>query len=165
MKKKIPIFLAVLLIFLQLNADLKVTRNGANIRQKPDVSSKVLLNAGKGTLLIPKKNSGDWFYVALPIKPNSPNSPSYGYIHKDDVEKISSKKAKILKQSKKKSKKSKKTKDKIFLMGMGMLRLNWASVKGNDIRFRYSDLGLPTELSTRERASFMVDGTFGHKKY
>lgn len=62
-------------------------------------------------------------------------------------------------------KKGKKQKDKFFLMGMGMLRLNWASVEGNDIRFRYSDLGLPTDFSTRERMSFMMDGTFGHGKY
>ncbi|MCP4217615.1 MAG: SH3 domain-containing protein [bacterium] len=60
---------------------------------------------------------------------------------------------------------AKKKKDKIFLMGMGMLRINWAKVSGDSIRFRYSDLGLPTDFSTRERASFMVDGTFGDGKY
>ncbi len=57
------------------------------------------------------------------------------------------------------------TKDKIFLMGIGMLRLNWTEVEGNEIRFRYSDLGLPADFSTRERASFMLDGTFGGGKY
>ena len=56
-------------------------------------------------------------------------------------------------------------KDKLYLMGIGMLRLNWASVKGNEIRFRYSDLGLPADFSTRERASFMVDGTMNHGEY
>jgi len=56
-------------------------------------------------------------------------------------------------------------KDKLYLMGIAMLRLNWASVKGNEIRFRYSDLGLPADFSTRERASFMVDGTMNHGEY
>jgi len=56
-------------------------------------------------------------------------------------------------------------KDKLFLMGIGILRINWANVHGNEIRFRYSDMGLPADLSTRERASFMLDGTFGHGKY
>jgi len=50
-------------------------------------------------------------------------------------------------------------KNRLFLMGLGMLRLNWADVRGDDIRFRYSDLGLPTDFSTRERASFTLDGT------
>ena len=50
-------------------------------------------------------------------------------------------------------------------MGLGMLRLNWTNVEGDEIRFRYSDLGLPADFSTRERASFMVDGTFGHGLY
>ncbi len=56
-------------------------------------------------------------------------------------------------------------KDKLYLMGIGMLRLNWASVQGNEIRFRYSDLGLPADFSTRERISFMVDGTMNHGEY
>jgi hypothetical protein len=56
-------------------------------------------------------------------------------------------------------------KDKLYLMGIAMLRLNWASVKGNEIRFRYSDLGLPADFSTRERASFMVDGTMRDGQY
>ncbi|MEW6366478.1 MAG: HEAT repeat domain-containing protein [Acidobacteriota bacterium] len=56
-------------------------------------------------------------------------------------------------------------KDKLFLMGIGMVRLNWTNVKGDEIRFRYSDLGLPAEFSTRERASFLLDGTFGQGKY
>lgn len=55
--------------------------------------------------------------------------------------------------------------DRIFLMGIGILRLNWADVRGDELRFRYSDLGLPAELSTRERASFTVDGTFADGKY
>ena len=57
--------------------------------------------------------------------------------------------------------KKKNKKDKIFLMGLVMLRLNWTGVKGDDLRFRYSDMGLPADFSTRERASLMVDGTFG----
>ncbi len=46
-------------------------------------------------------------------------------------------------------------------MGIGMLRINWTRVKGDEIRFRYSDLGLPADFSTRERASFTVNGFFG----
>jgi hypothetical protein len=57
------------------------------------------------------------------------------------------------------------TKDKLYLMGIAMLRLNWANVQGNEIRFRYSDLGLPADFSTRERASFMVDGTMNQGEY
>jgi hypothetical protein len=56
-------------------------------------------------------------------------------------------------------------KDKLYLMGIAMLRLNWASVQGNEFRFRYSDLGLPADFSARERASFMLDGTMNHGEY
>ena len=56
----------------------------------------------------------------------------------------------------------KKQKNKLFLMGIGMLRLNWTKVKGDEIRFRYSDLGLPTDFSTRERASFTLNGILGN---
>ena len=45
-------------------------------------------------------------------------------------------------------------------MGMGALRLNWTHTKGNDFRFRYSDLGLPAGFETREKASFVANGTF-----
>lgn len=58
-----------------------------------------------------------------------------------------------------------KPQDKFFLMGIAMWRLNWTRVKGNEIRFRYSDLGLPPDFSTRERASFVLDGTYGGQKY
>lgn len=51
-------------------------------------------------------------------------------------------------------------KDRFFLMGLGMLRINWSDVAGDAIRFRYSDLGLPADFSTRERASFTFDGSF-----
>jgi len=55
-----------------------------------------------------------------------------------------------------------KKRNKLFLMGIGMLRLNWTKVKGDEIRFRYSDLGLPTDFSTRERASFTLNGMLGN---
>ena len=58
-----------------------------------------------------------------------------------------------------------KKKDRLFLMGVGMLRLNWAEVEGDAVRFRYSDLGLPADLSTRERASFTLDGTLGNESW
>jgi hypothetical protein len=63
------------------------------------------------------------------------------------------------------SPKKEEKKDELFLMGVGMLRLNFTSVEGDAIRFRYSDLGLPADFSTRERASFMVDGTLANQKY
>jgi hypothetical protein len=66
---------------------------------------------------------------------------------------------------KERKKEEQKKKDKLFIMGLGMLRLNLTNVEGNEIRFRYSDLGLPADFSTRERASFMADGTFGNGKY
>ncbi len=50
--------------------------------------------------------------------------------------------------------------NKVFFMGMGSLRLNWTQTKGDDIRFRYSDMGLPEGFETRERASFVANGTF-----
>jgi len=65
----------------------------------------------------------------------------------------------------KKDAEKKKKKDKIFLMGLAMLRLNWTGVKGDEARFRYSDMGLPADFSTRERVSLMVDGTFGDGEY
>ncbi len=69
-----------------------------------------------------------------------------------------------LKNKAEEAKKNKK-KDKIFLMGLAMLRLNWTGVEGDDVRFRYSDMGLPADFSTRERVSLMLDGTFGDGKY
>lgn len=53
-------------------------------------------------------------------------------------------------------------KDKFFIMGIGMYRLNWSDVEGDEVRFEYSDLGLPADFSTTERASFVLDGTLGH---
>jgi hypothetical protein len=54
----------------------------------------------------------------------------------------------------------KEQKDRFYLMGLGMLRFNWTKVQGDVIRFRYSDLGLPADFSTRERAAFTFDGSF-----
>jgi len=128
---------------------VKVTANRIDIRENPDINSKVLMQVEKGTLLEVKEKTGEWFRVVLPSKEPKTGKEITGYVFHHAVEEVE----------------KPKKKDKIFLMGMGMLRLNWASVEGNEIRFRYSDLGLPTELSTRERASFMVDGTFGHGDY
>jgi len=132
---------------------VRVVKKTADIKAKPDLRSSIIVTVKKGTLLEVKGKSGEWYEVILPGEKKT------GFVALETVREVppsgpaGEKKRRPVK------------KDKIFLMGMGMLRLNWTSVQGNDIRFRYSDLGLPTELSTRERASFMVDGTFGHGKY
>ena len=151
---------------------VKVTEKRIDIREYPDINSKVLMQVEKGTLLEVKEKTGEWFQVVLPD-----STESTGYIHQDEVRplpKDNQNNQKFLQGGSDVSRgqffqkappPGSRKQDRIFLMGMGMLRLNWASVAGNEIRFRYSDLGLPTELSTRERASFMVDGTFGQGKY
>jgi hypothetical protein len=152
---------------------VEVEKKQIEIREKPDFSSKVLAQVQKGARLKVIEKTGKWYRVSLPAgaaaikntaegkdgKDAMNNAPPSGYVYSDFVKETNN-------EPKQKSQKTTpKKKDKLFLMGLGMLRLNWARVEGNEIRFRYSDLGLPTELSTRERASFMVDGTFGGGKY
>lgn len=214
--KQPPLTLLLVFLFIftwQLSAlQVKVTKTRINIREKPDLSSKVLMQADKDTLLEVKEKLADWYRVVLPVKKASTESTGYVYHNvveevkeevkvqveaeaeekeKTEVQEIKKTEVQVKteekqepppkaetrvkeeKEEKPKPKAAKpiaakpkaKKKDKIFLMGLGMLRFNWASVKGNEIRFRYSDLGLPADFSTRERASFMVDGTFGHGKY
>jgi hypothetical protein len=55
--------------------------------------------------------------------------------------------------------------DSMYLLGIGMLRLNHTTVEGNSFRYSSSDLGLPVDFSTRERASFTLDGTLGKGRY
>jgi len=87
-------------------------------------------------------------------------------VHSQDIEKKNpSVLKKSIKSEKKKKEEEKKKRDKIFLIGLAMLRLNWTDVLGDRIRFRYSDMGLPAEFSTRERASLMLDGSIGNGKY
>ncbi|MCX6579246.1 MAG: hypothetical protein NT166_03605 [Candidatus Aminicenantes bacterium] len=127
---------------------VKVMEKRIDIREKPDLKgeSAVLAQVDKGTLLDVKEKAGEWYCVFLPQK--NTGGATFGWVYQNQVEVVKEKK-----------------KDRLFLMGMGMLRFNWANVKGDEIRFRYSDLGLPADFSTRERASFMVDGTFGHQEY
>lgn len=132
---------------------VKTTKNRIDIREKPDVQSKVLVQVKKGTRLEVKEKTNEWFRVVLPDKKTGVEIT--GYVKQTEV--------KVIEEKVKAEKKKKK--DRIFLMGIGMLRFNWTSVKGNEIRFRYSDLGLPSDFSTRERASFMVDGTFANQEY
>ena len=137
---------------------VEVVKEKAEIREKPD-GSGIIMQVDKGTLLQVKEKAGKWYRVLLPDKGTEKTGiKSTGYIFQTFVKEVSPEKSG-------KSKAKDRKKDRIFLMGMGMLRVNWTSVEGNDIRFRYSDLGLPTDFSTRERASFMVDGTLGHGKY
>ncbi len=138
---------------------VEVIKEKANIREKSDSHSTILMQVKKGTLLEVKEKTDKWYRVLLPTKKiekagETGINPT-GYIFQSFVKEVSPGKSNI----------EDRKKDRIFLMGMGMLRINWTSVEGNEIRFRYSDLGLPTDFSTRERASFMVDGTFGHGKY
>lgn len=158
----IVLFLITLLLFTSITraaapqSKVKVVKNRINILAKAERESKVLMQVDQGTLLEVIERNGEWYRVVLPVKNTSTDKTGsgYGFVHQSMVEEV-----------REENKAQVKKKDKLFLMGMGMLRLNWASVKGDEIRFRYSDMGLPADFSTRERASFMVDGTFGHEKY
>ncbi len=161
-------FFLVLCVSTVAALEVKVIKKQANLLENPALSAPVLAKVAEGTVLEVTEKQGDWYRVVVPAKGNEASTA--GYLHRLTVEEVPEtpvkKPAKMsgAVPAKKKSPKKKK-KDKFFLMGMGMLRLNWAGVKGDEIRFRYSDLGLPTDFSTRERASFMVDGTFGNGKY
>ena len=166
MKKHFPLsivlFLITLLLFTSITRaaaplkKVKVVKKNINILDKPDLESTVLMQVDQGTLLEVKKRTGEWYHVVLPVNKSvsERTGAGYGFVRQGMVEEL-----------KEENKAQMKKKDTLFLMGMGMLRLNWASVKGDAIRFRYSDMGLPSDFSTRERASFMVDGTFGRGKY
>ena len=149
--KPIIIFSTFFLIFFLFNLQsdamqVKVIEKQINARERPDINSNIVMQVDMGTLLEVKEKTGEWYHVFL-LQKNTGNETT-GWVYQHDVEEIKEKK-----------------KDRLFLMGMGMVRLNWAHVKGDAIRFRYSDLGLPTDFSTRERASFMIDGTFANQKY
>ncbi len=161
---------------------LKVIRNNTKLLNKPAKHALVIRLLIKDTKIIGLKQEGDFYQVQLTdsaiahsqnantdgpdsqLTSTQQNQAIVGYVNKQDVQLLQDDRNK---QAKKKApqKKRVKKKDKIFLMGMGMLRLNWTKVEGDEVRFRSSDLGLPADLSTRERASFMVDGTLGHGKY
>lgn len=137
------------------------------ILMQPDENSEIILEVPEGTLLDATEKSGNWYRVTIPT--GKASSQKTGFVSQDAVREITTNKNNQDTTSPKTdanrpAERAKKT-DRLFLMGMGMLRLNWTGVKGDEIRFRYSDLGLPTDFSTRERASFMVDGTFGDGKY
>lgn len=128
------------------------------LRQSPAAESPVLVTLAAGTTVEILESGAEWSRVEVPGE-----TPRSGYIRTAALGGAPTQAAPPPAQAAVQP--VRPVKDRIFLMGMGMLRLNWASVRGNEIRFRYSDLGLPTELSTRERASFMVDGTLGHGRY
>lgn len=155
------------MVFPLVALQVKTLKQGVHIHQQPMMESPTTIQVAEGTLLQVKEKIGHWYTVVLPLNP--PDENKIGYVYEDEVTETTSNETptkitgntpidqpttpKILK------------KDKFFLMGIGMLRLNWAKVEGNEFRFRYTDLGLPSDFSTRERASFMVDSTFGHGKY
>lgn len=182
------VFLLLLLLMptIVLAQGLEVTVKDAPVREKADFSSLTLGYVQAGERLEILEKSDQWYKI------RAPESGLTGYIYHIHVSEIGGSapavpatvknshgdgpaaatgvtqpeaKAKpaVLLNTDKNQKQ--KVKDKFFLMGLGMLRLNWTNVEGDAIRFRYSDLGLPTELSTRERASFMINGTFGNGRY
>ena len=166
MKKHAISSLSICLIFLlaftvQVTAlEVKVIKKQVNLREEPNVNSKVLVTVEEGTLLQVKEKINQWYKVVLPN-----NTETTGYVQQDSVIPQDNQPPQKNNQNSKSAPPGRRRQDRIFLMGIGMLRFNWTSVEGNEIRFRYSDLGLPSDFSTRERASFMVDGTFGQGKY
>jgi hypothetical protein len=153
---------------------VKVTGERVNIYKEADNRSRILTQVSKDTYLLVKEKTDRWYRVQTPQ--DGEHQDIIGYVFHQDVREVGGKENRVKSaeqavkngntaEKTKNNVKTKQKKDKLFLMGLGMLRINWARVRGNEIRFRYSDLGLPTELSTRERASFMVDGTFGNGKY
>ena len=169
-KQGVWLVLMLLLSFTMiLQADVLkviVIKKTTAVRFKPGSDSEVIQQAAEGTLLEVIERTGQWYRVILPEKQGEDKKS--GFVSKQDVQEVTGdtgKKASLNLETEKRSLENKKKKDRIFLMGMGMLRLNWTGVAGDAIRFRYSDLGLPTDFSTRERASFMVDGTFANGKY
>ncbi len=148
---------------------LKVINNNTKLFKNASKNSIILLIIQKDIILNGTKVDENWYRVVyMGAKnvdgPEAKKKSVIGYIHKDSISTIAPLN-KIAENKKKKIKIKAKKKDKIFIMGMGMVRLNWTKVEGDEFRFRSSDLGLPSDLSTRERASFMVDGTFGSGKY
>ncbi len=145
-------FRIIALCFLQLilipglssqDRETLILSMDAVLYEKPDRSAAILDRLKVGETVIVLERHETWLKVE--------RGTSVGFLHlgtgKETVEK-------------KKSSTVKEQKDRFFLMGLGMLRLNWTRVEGDSIRFRYSDLGLPADFSTRERASFTFDGSF-----
>lgn len=177
MKKHYISTLIIYFIFLfafsvQVTAlQVKVIKKQVNLREKPDVNSKVLVTVEKGTLLQVKERINQWYKVVLPDSTETTGYVEQTMVIPHDNQSLPKNNQNFLSGDpggvvfSKSTPPGHRKQDRIFLMGIGMLRFNWTSVEGNEIRFRYSDLGLPSDFSTRERASFMVDGNFGHGKY
>jgi len=164
------IFLSISIFGSSLSAEhsLKIINN-TRLYKEASLNSPVILILQKGVVLTGTKVDENWYKVVYNRKEETDGAEAkdnrvIAYIQKDFVLTLSSSLKKTEKRKPIKKIKKKK-KDKIFLMGMGMIRANWTKVQGDEFRFRSSDLGLPSDLSTRERASFMVDGTFGNGKY
>jgi hypothetical protein len=131
---------------------VEVIKESVNILEEADLNSRILKAVSRGTTLEVKETVGDWYRVVVPLI-----GVSYeltGFVHQDAV-----------KETTVEPGKEGKKKDQFFLIGMAMLRVNWASVDGDEMRYRYSDLGMPADFSTRERVSLMMEGTFGDGKY
>ncbi len=54
------------------------------------------------------------------------------------------------------------TETDLLLMGLGVLRVNYTSLKGNPIIFENSDRGLPDYFSNSTKIDFLASGTFYH---
>ncbi len=126
------------------NDELLILKEPCTLYSEASLAAQALCQLSTGETLIVLSRDGDWLRVM--------QGERSGYILRTPD---------MLPQTKGLISPSKdEQKDRFFLMGLGMLRINWAKVQGDAIRFRYSDLGLPADFSTRERASFTFDGTF-----
>lgn len=147
-----PLRLALLLLLIaplapaQAEFDVRVLPAGAPLLESPDSGAPLVAKLPGDTRLRVGRESGAWYRVRT--RPGAGERELSGWVEKRLTEPLRA-----------------RVKDKVFLMGLGMVRLNWTGVRGDAIRFRYSDLGLPADFSTRERASFMVDGTLGDGRW
>ncbi len=151
----------LLFLYLNINAGLnqlnqkgfleKVSKSKVNVFVLNDKKSSVLKVINKGEKILVKSLDNKWYLIMI--------DGHKGYILKEDLDNFKSEVKKV------KEKKKESPKDNFFIMGMGMIRSNWTKVKGDGFRFKYSDMGLPADFSTRERAAFVFDGTFGGRKY
>jgi uncharacterized protein YgiM (DUF1202 family) len=86
MKRHAISTLLICLIFLfaltvQVTAlEVKVIKKQVNLREEPDVNSKVLVTVEQGTLLQVKEKINQWYKVVLPN-----NTETAGYVQQDEV--------------------------------------------------------------------------------
>lgn len=119
-------------------------REEAALHREPALTAEVMARLKAGETVTVLQRNGVW------VKVEARGENGYLYLDAASGER----------QKPQAVKAGREQKDRFYLMGLGMLRFNWAKVQGDEIRFRYSDLGLPADFSTRERAAFTFDGSF-----